>query len=97
MTVTSHVLDGSTGRPAAGVPVRLDRRDGGRRVDHARGRGDRRGRAAAGLGAGRSGPARCAPARVRHRALVFIAADRPYGLVEGTVLRDDAPPAGEAW
>jgi 5-hydroxyisourate hydrolase len=28
MTVTSHVLDASTGRPAAGVPVRLDRRDG---------------------------------------------------------------------
>ena len=34
MTVTSHVLDASTGQPAAGVPVRLDRldwqdRDGG--------------------------------------------------------------------
>jgi 5-hydroxyisourate hydrolase len=28
VTVTSHVLDASTGRPAAGVPVRLDRRDG---------------------------------------------------------------------
>jgi urate oxidase len=28
---------------------------------------------------------------------VFFAADRPYGLIEGTVLRDDAPPAGEAW
>jgi urate oxidase len=28
---------------------------------------------------------------------VFYAADRPYGLIEGTVLRDDAPPAGEAW
>jgi 5-hydroxyisourate hydrolase len=28
MTVTSHVLDGSTGRPAVGVAVRLDRRDG---------------------------------------------------------------------
>ena len=25
---------------------------------------------------------------------VFVAADRPYGLIEGTVLRDDAPPAG---
>ena len=24
---------------------------------------------------------------------VFYAADRPYGLIEGTVLRDDAPPA----
>jgi urate oxidase len=28
---------------------------------------------------------------------VFFAADRPYGLIEGTVLRDDAPPAPEAW
>lgn len=28
---------------------------------------------------------------------VFYAADRPYGLIEGTVLREDAPPAGPAW
>ncbi|HWD01388.1 MAG TPA: urate oxidase [Amycolatopsis sp.] len=28
---------------------------------------------------------------------VFYAADRPYGLIEGTVLRDDAPPPGPAW
>jgi urate oxidase len=28
---------------------------------------------------------------------VFIAGDRPYGLIEGTVLRDDAPPAGAEW
>jgi urate oxidase len=28
---------------------------------------------------------------------VFYAADRPYGLIEGTVTRDDAPPAGLAW
>ncbi|GAB3884905.1 factor-independent urate hydroxylase [Terrabacter terrigena] len=28
---------------------------------------------------------------------VFIAADRPYGLIEATVLRDDAPAAPEAW
>jgi urate oxidase len=28
---------------------------------------------------------------------VFVAADRPYGLIEGTVLRDDAPPPGLAW
>jgi urate oxidase len=28
---------------------------------------------------------------------VFYASDRPYGLIEGTVLRDDAPPAGLAW
>jgi urate oxidase len=28
---------------------------------------------------------------------VFFAADRPYGLIEGTVLRDDAPDPGQAW
>ena len=28
---------------------------------------------------------------------VFHAADRPYGLIEGTVLRDDAPEPGLAW
>lgn len=28
---------------------------------------------------------------------VFYAADRPYGLIEGTVLRDDAPDPGLAW
>jgi urate oxidase len=29
--------------------------------------------------------------------LVFHAGDRPYGLIEGTVTRADAPPAGPAW
>jgi len=28
---------------------------------------------------------------------VFYAADRPYGLIEGTILRDDAPDPGPAW
>jgi urate oxidase len=28
---------------------------------------------------------------------VFSAADRPYGLIEGSVLRDDGPPPGRAW
>jgi urate oxidase len=28
---------------------------------------------------------------------VFYAPDRPYGLIEGTVLKDDAPPPGKAW
>ena len=28
---------------------------------------------------------------------VFIAGDRPYGLIEGTVTRDDAPPASTEW
>jgi urate oxidase len=28
---------------------------------------------------------------------VYVATDRPYGLIEGTVLRDEAAPAPEAW
>ncbi|MCA2214791.1 factor-independent urate hydroxylase [Jidongwangia harbinensis] len=28
---------------------------------------------------------------------VFLAGDRPYGLIEGTVTRDDAPPASAEW
>jgi len=28
---------------------------------------------------------------------VFYATDRPYGLIEGTVTRDEAPPPGKAW
>lgn len=28
---------------------------------------------------------------------VFISADRPYGLIEASVVRDDATPAGHAW
>ena len=28
---------------------------------------------------------------------VYVATDRPYGLIEGTVLRDDVPAAPEAW
>jgi urate oxidase len=28
---------------------------------------------------------------------VFVAADRPYGLIEGTVLTDDAPPDRDVW
>jgi urate oxidase len=29
--------------------------------------------------------------------VVYHADDRPYGLIQGTVQRDDAPPAGSAW
>jgi urate oxidase len=29
--------------------------------------------------------------------VVFFPADRPYGLIEGTVIRDDAPDPGPAW
>jgi urate oxidase len=28
---------------------------------------------------------------------VWYAADRPYGLIEASVIRDDAPPAGSVW
>jgi urate oxidase len=28
---------------------------------------------------------------------VFVATDRPYGLIEGAVLRDDVPAAEGAW
>ncbi|MHB1171436.1 MAG: factor-independent urate hydroxylase [Lacisediminihabitans sp.] len=28
---------------------------------------------------------------------VFFAADRPYGLIEATIVRDDAPDAGDSW
>jgi len=30
-------------------------------------------------------------------AVVYHADDRPYGLIEGAVLRDDVPPADIAW
>ena len=38
-----------------------------------------------------------APFGLENNNEVFVAADRPYGLIEATVLRDDAPPAGPAW
>jgi urate oxidase len=34
---------------------------------------------------------------LRNDGEVFIAADRPYGLIETSVVRDEAPDAGEAW
>ena len=37
------------------------------------------------------------PFDLENPAEVFIAADRPYGLIEGTVTRDDAPPASAEW
>jgi urate oxidase len=37
------------------------------------------------------------PFGLRNDNEVFHADDRPYGLIEATVLRDDAPPAGRAW
>jgi urate oxidase len=37
------------------------------------------------------------PFGLDNRNEVFHADDRPYGLIQATVLRDDAPPAGRAW
>jgi len=37
------------------------------------------------------------PFEIENAGEVFIAADRPYGLIEATVVRDDAPDAGDAW
>jgi urate oxidase len=38
-----------------------------------------------------------APFGLENNGEVFIAADRPYGLIEATVTRDDAGDPGEAW
>jgi urate oxidase len=38
-----------------------------------------------------------APFGIANENEVYYAADRPYGLIEGTVLADDAPAAGVAW
>jgi urate oxidase len=38
-----------------------------------------------------------APFEMENPGEVFYAADRPYGLIQATVERDDAPPANEAW
>lgn len=38
-----------------------------------------------------------APFGLENPGEVFYAADRPYGLIEGSVLREDAPPPGLAW
>ncbi|MFC0626216.1 factor-independent urate hydroxylase [Kribbella deserti] len=37
------------------------------------------------------------PFEIDNPGEVFIAADRPYGLIEATVVRDDASDAGSAW
>ncbi len=34
---------------------------------------------------------------IEQKGEVFNATDRPYGLIEATIVRDDAPPAGDAW
>jgi urate oxidase len=38
-----------------------------------------------------------APFGLENNGEVFIAADRPYGLIEASVARDGAPEPGDAW
>jgi urate oxidase len=38
-----------------------------------------------------------APFGLENENEIFYASDRPYGLIEGTVTRDDAPEPGQAW
>jgi urate oxidase len=38
-----------------------------------------------------------APFGLENDREVYLAGDRPYGLIEGTILADDAPDAGTAW
>lgn len=38
-----------------------------------------------------------APFGLDNPGVVYFAADRPYGLIEGSVVRDDVPPADVAW
>ncbi|MGH3468528.1 MAG: factor-independent urate hydroxylase [Thermocrispum sp.] len=42
-------------------------------------------------------PVDLSPFDLTNQGEVFYAADRPYGLIEGTVLRSDAPEPGLAW
>ena len=42
-------------------------------------------------------PVDLTPYGLRNDGEVFVATDRPFGLIEGTVVRDGAPPAGPAW
>jgi urate oxidase len=42
-------------------------------------------------------PVDLSPYGLANRNEVFVATDRPYGVIEGTVLREGAPAAGAAW
>jgi urate oxidase len=42
-------------------------------------------------------PVDLTPYGLRNAGEVFVATDRPFGLIEGTVARDGAPPAAAAW
>jgi urate oxidase len=42
-------------------------------------------------------PVDLTPYGLRNDREVFVATDRPFGLIEGTVLRGGVPPAGPAW
>jgi 5-hydroxyisourate hydrolase-like protein (transthyretin family) len=88
VTLSTHVLDATTGRPAADLHVRLEHRG-------------HDGWSSAGEGlTGTDGRLRLpgmSPFGLENAGEVSYAADRPYGLIEGTVTRDEAPPPGKAW
>lgn len=56
MSISTHVLDTSKGKPAAGVAVRLERRDGSRWTELSRGTTNTDGRVAALLADGAAAP-----------------------------------------
>lgn len=102
--VTTHVLDTARGVPAAGVQVWLEQVSVGGRTEIARTRTGSDGRAAS------LGPQRLLSAPNKHHFLadlsrfgldnpgeVVHAADRPYGLIQCAVQRDDAEDPGPAW
>ena len=107
MTLSTHVLDATTGRPAAGVQVRLEGAgdDGcyslqqtlfamGRRVLDTR---PEIAEIRLSLPNKHHFEVDMSPFGLVNGASVFYASDRPYGLIEGTIMRDDAAPAGKAW
>jgi hypothetical protein len=102
--VTTHVLDTARGVPAAGVQVWLEQVCVGGRTEIARTRTGSDGRAAS------LDLQRLLSAPNKHHVLadlsrfgldnpgeVFPAADRPYGLIQCAVQRDDAEDPGPAW
>ena len=42
-------------------------------------------------------PVDLAPYGMRNQGTVFVATDRPFGVIQGEVVRPGAPAAGRAW
>src|SRR3954452_18915163 len=79
MTLSTHVLDANTGRPACKLPVSLDRRSGDGWVRLGNGMTDDDGRCQSMAPDGL--PGRGLPAFVQHRSLLLD--DRPAQLLPG--------------